>query len=82
MPPGEAMPAWATRLIGERLTEDRGAAGIEKRQKAVAAAIREARASGTTLVGDVSNTLESCEPLVGSDAVGGGVLRDAGVPRR
>ncbi len=27
VPPGEAMPAWATRLIGERLTEDRSAFG-------------------------------------------------------
>jgi cytosine/adenosine deaminase-related metal-dependent hydrolase len=67
VPPGEAMPAWATRLIGERLTEDRSAHGIEKRQKAVVSAIGEARASGTTLVGEVSNTLESCEPLIGSD---------------
>jgi cytosine/adenosine deaminase-related metal-dependent hydrolase len=61
------MPAWATRLIGERLTEDRSASGTEKRQEAVVAAIGEARASGTTLVGDVSNTIESCAPLARSE---------------
>ena len=52
----------------------------EQRQEAVVAAIGEARASGTTLVGDVSNTLDSCAPLAGERAVGGGVLRAAGVP--
>ena len=67
VPPGEAMPAWAARLIGERLTEDRSASGTEKRQEAAVAAIDEARASGTTLVGDVSNTLESCAPLARSE---------------
>jgi cytosine/adenosine deaminase-related metal-dependent hydrolase len=66
VPPGDAMPAWAMRLIGERLTEDHSAAGVGKRQEAVVSAIAEARASGTTLVGDVSNTLESCGPLAAS----------------
>ncbi len=66
VPPGDAMPAWATRLIGERLTEDRSASGNETRQEAAVAAIGEARASGTTLAGDVSNTLESCRPLAAS----------------
>ncbi len=64
VPPGEAMPAWATRLIGERLTE--GTSSADSRRAAVVAAITEARASGTSLVGDVTNTLEACEPLMGS----------------
>ena len=66
VPPGDAMPAWATRLIGERLNEDRGPSGVHKRRAAVVAAIAEARASGTTLVGDVTNTLEACGPLAES----------------
>ncbi len=33
VPPGEAMPAWATRLIGERLTEDRSASGTRSAKR-------------------------------------------------
>jgi cytosine/adenosine deaminase-related metal-dependent hydrolase len=65
VPPGEAMAAWAERLIGERLTE--GTSSEDSRRAAVVGAIAEARASGTTLVGDVTNTLEACAPLAASE---------------
>ena len=71
VPPGDAMPAWAARLIRERQIgrsiHERNTAGADLRKAAVVAAIAEARASGTTLVGDVTNTLEACEVLAASD---------------
>jgi aminodeoxyfutalosine deaminase len=71
VPPGDAMPAWAARLIRERQIghsiHERNTAGADLRKAAVIAAIAEARASGTTLVGDVTNTLEACEVLAASD---------------
>ena len=70
VPPGEAMPAWAARLISERQQGDsiqqRSTAGADFRRDAIVAAIAEARASGTGLVGDVTNTLEACGPLADS----------------
>jgi cytosine/adenosine deaminase-related metal-dependent hydrolase len=66
VPPGDAMPAWAARVIGERLSEDRTADGVAMRKAAVVAAIAEARASGTGLFGDVGNTLEAWPPLAAS----------------
>jgi len=64
---GQSMPAWAARLIAERQAghsiQQRSPAGADYRSTAVVAAIAEARASGTTLVGDVTNTLEACDPL-------------------
>jgi cytosine/adenosine deaminase-related metal-dependent hydrolase len=66
VPPGDAMPAWAARLIGERMAEDRSASGALSRSAAAVAAIADARASGTGLVGDVCNTLDAWEPLAQS----------------
>ncbi len=76
VPPGDAMPAWAARLIAERRTyEVQGVQGVQKepeafsaedRRLAVVAAIAEARASGTALVGDVTNTLDAYAPLAES----------------
>ena len=70
VPPGDAMPAWAARLISERQHGDSihqcSTAGADFRRDAIVAAIAEARASGTGLVGDVTNTLESCGPLADS----------------
>ena len=70
VPPGDAMPAWAARLISERQQGDsiqqRSTAGADFRRDAIVAAIAEARASGTGLVGDVTNTLEACGPLADS----------------
>jgi cytosine/adenosine deaminase-related metal-dependent hydrolase len=60
VPPAEAMPAWAGRLVAIRRS-----AGADD-PDAIHAAIREARAAGTALVGDVSNSLASWEPLVAS----------------
>jgi cytosine/adenosine deaminase-related metal-dependent hydrolase len=61
VPPGDAMPSWAERLIGLR----RSTPQPDVREPIVDA-IREARASGTTLVGDVGNTVAACEPLAAS----------------
>lgn len=60
VPPGEAMPSWASRVIGLR----RQAGG--DRVAPIAAAIDEIRAHGTALVGDVTNTLAACAPLARS----------------
>ncbi len=49
--PSDSMPAWAARLIALRREESAEA------QAPMAAAIAEARTSGTALVGDVTNTL-------------------------
>jgi aminodeoxyfutalosine deaminase len=57
VPPGDRMPAWAERLIALRRSEAQ--AGGDS----IVEAIEEARASGTALVGDVTNTLASCGPL-------------------
>jgi aminodeoxyfutalosine deaminase len=57
VPPGDSMPAWAERLIALRRAEEQ--AGSDS----IVEAIDEARACGTALVGDVTNTLASCGPL-------------------
>jgi len=105
VPPGDAMPAWAERLIGLRReaeeqlrsarpldglgvalssAEGRGAksafakatarsrrsskgvGGSPSVSEPIIEAIRESRASGTVLVGDVTNTLAAYEPLAKS----------------
>jgi cytosine/adenosine deaminase-related metal-dependent hydrolase len=60
VPPGDSMPAWASALITLRRssTIDPGAA--------IVAAIAETRAAGTTLVGDVANTVATIAPLSAS----------------
>ena len=60
VPPADSMPAWASRLIATR----RSALG--ESAEPICAAIAEVRASGTTLVGEVTNTLASYEPLAQS----------------
>jgi cytosine/adenosine deaminase-related metal-dependent hydrolase len=54
------MPAWAQSLIAERR------AAVADPVEPIQEAIREARASGTTLVGDVGNTPAAYEPLLDS----------------
>jgi cytosine/adenosine deaminase-related metal-dependent hydrolase len=61
VPPSDSMPAWASRLMSLR----RGAAGDPAAP--IADAIREARAAGTALVGDVTNTLAAYDALADSD---------------
>jgi cytosine/adenosine deaminase-related metal-dependent hydrolase len=54
------MPGWASRLIATRRAAQEGS------EQSIRDAIAEVRASGTTLVGEVTNTLASYEPLVDS----------------
>jgi aminodeoxyfutalosine deaminase len=61
VPPSNAMPAWAAALVALRQ-----AAGSEP-DAPIEAAIREARAAGTSVVGDVTNTLAAYGPLLDSD---------------
>jgi cytosine/adenosine deaminase-related metal-dependent hydrolase len=60
--PSVSMPAWAASLIAQRAAEH-----PEPRERAIVDAIREARAAGTCLVGDVTNTLAAYDPLVDSE---------------
>ena len=65
--PSDSMPAWAQRLIALR---------VEQRAEpraAIAAAIAEARTSGTALVGDVSNTL-AADQLLGESPLAGAMF--------
>lgn len=64
VPPRDSMPAWAASLMALRRTVSREPA------EPVEAAIREARASGTCLLGDVTNTLATYRPLRASDLSG------------
>jgi cytosine/adenosine deaminase-related metal-dependent hydrolase len=61
VPPGSSMPAWAERLMALRRT-----VGSEPPDPIVEA-IGEARAAGTTLVGDITNTLAAYDALLDSD---------------
>jgi aminodeoxyfutalosine deaminase len=69
VPPGDSMPAWASRLLALR----RAAAGDPVGP--IDGAIREARAAGTSLVGDVTNTLAAYDLLADSE-LGGAVFRE------
>src|SRR5215510_9116748 len=62
VPPGTSMPAWARTLIGLR----RELAGAPDPVEPIADAVRAARASGTCLLGDVTNTLAAYRPLLDS----------------
>lgn len=66
VPPGDAMPSWAARLIAERAEGERSHP-VEQRRQAIVRAIEAVRASGTALVGDVTNSLEAWTPLAESD---------------
>jgi aminodeoxyfutalosine deaminase len=61
VPPAASMPQWVERLMALRRT-----VGQEPPQPIVDA-IRESRAAGTTLVGDITNTLAAYEPLASSE---------------
>ena len=61
VPPSDSMPAWASRLLSLR----RGVAVDPPGP--IADAIREVRAAGTSLVGDVTNTLAAYDVLADSD---------------
>jgi len=60
VPPGPSMPAWASALIARRR------AVTPEPVEPIADAIVEARRSGTCLVGDVTNTLATYDPLLDS----------------
>lgn len=60
-PPAASMPQWASAVV----SQPRPLA--QETHEAIAAALVEARRCGTTLVGDVTNTLASYEPLVDSE---------------
>jgi aminodeoxyfutalosine deaminase len=61
VPPSEAMPAWAAALMALRGSVDAQPDGP------IEAAVREARAAGTSVVGDVTNTLAAYGPLLDSE---------------
>jgi cytosine/adenosine deaminase-related metal-dependent hydrolase len=61
VPPRDSMPAWAATLMALRRAVSKEPA------EPVVDAIRQARASGTCLLGDVTNTLTTYEPLLESD---------------
>lgn len=61
VPPAASMPAWAARVLALRR------AVASEPADPIRDAINEARACGTVLVGDVTNTLASYEPLADSD---------------
>lgn len=61
VPPGSSMPAWAGALIALRRTV------AHEPEQPIRDAVAEARASGTALVGDVTNTFATYEPLADSD---------------
>jgi cytosine/adenosine deaminase-related metal-dependent hydrolase len=61
VPPATSMPAWASSLIATRRSS-----GPDPSEPIVDA-IDEARASGTCLVGDITNSLASYAPLAESD---------------
>src|SRR4051812_7319799 len=61
VPPSSSMPAWAASLIALRRSVS------PDPPEPIVAAIGEARRSGTCLVGDVTNTLTTYDPLRGGD---------------
>src|SRR5262245_60378538 len=72
VPPASSMVDWIRRLISERgRGPTNGPAGVAAHQ-AIVGAVTRLRASGTVLVGEVSNTLEAVSVLEGADI--GGVL--------
>jgi cytosine/adenosine deaminase-related metal-dependent hydrolase len=59
--PAGALPVWASRLIALRRTVP------SESLEPIPEAIRELRAAGTSLIGEVTNTLEAWDALAGSD---------------
>ena len=69
IPPSDSMPAWASRLMS--LRREQGSDPPEP----IAAAIRESRAAGTALVGDVTNTLAAYD-LLSASRLSGAVFHE------
>ncbi len=69
IPPSDSMPAWAARLMA--LRREYGGDPPEP----IAQAIRESRAAGTALVGDVTNTL-AAHDLLAASRLGGAVFHE------
>ena len=69
VPPGGPMPTWASRLLAVRREAASDPPGP------IGEAIGEARAAGTSLVGDVTNTLAAYD-LLADSALGGAVFRE------
>jgi cytosine/adenosine deaminase-related metal-dependent hydrolase len=61
VPPSDSMPAWAARLMALRRTVS------AEPPEPIREAVRELRAAGTALVGEVTNTLAACGPLADSE---------------
>jgi len=69
IPPSDSMPVWASRLMA--LRREQGSDPPEP----IAQAIRESRAAGTALVGDVTNTLAAYD-LLSSSRLSGAVFHE------
>ncbi len=69
VPASASMPAWAARLMSLRRTVSSEPAAP------IADAVRDVRAAGTALVGDVTNTLAAYDVLADS-ALGGAIFRE------
>jgi aminodeoxyfutalosine deaminase len=69
IPPGDSMPGWALRLIALRSASPADPPGP------IVDAVAEARAAGTSLVGDVTNTLAAYEAVAAS-GLGGVIFRE------
>jgi cytosine/adenosine deaminase-related metal-dependent hydrolase len=67
IPPSDSMPAWAVKLMALRREQ-----GSDP-PAPIADAIRESRAAGTALVGDVTNTLAACK-LLSESRLGGDIF--------
>jgi len=69
IPPSDSMPVWASKLMALRREQ-----GSDPPQP-IAEAIRESRAAGTALVGDVTNTL-AAHDLLSSSRLSGAVFHE------
>ena len=69
IPPSDSMPAWASRLMTLRRDQGTDPTGP------MTEAIREVRAAGTALVGDVTNTLAPYDLLADSE-LGGAIFKE------
>jgi cytosine/adenosine deaminase-related metal-dependent hydrolase len=64
VPPSDSMPAWAARVVALRRT------AVSEPLEPIHDAVCEVRASGTSLVGDVTNTLAAYDVLADSHLAG------------
>jgi cytosine/adenosine deaminase-related metal-dependent hydrolase len=70
VPPAGTMPAWASSLLALRRTVSHDP------PEPIADAVREVRAAGTALLGDVTNTLAACDLLAESRVGGAAIFRE------